>query len=67
MIDYTLTDKGDIVELSIPNQNQWGTICFAWEKTNQEFINAMNSKGLEVFINLLIDDPNTAYTIFVNQ
>ena len=67
MIDYTLNQKEDITELNIPTNTKWGTICFAWENTNQEFINAMNSKGLEEFVNLLVNDPNTAYQIFVSQ
>jgi hypothetical protein len=67
MIDYTINQKEDITELNIPTNTQWGTICFAWENTNQEFINAMNSKGLEEFVNLLVNNPNTAYSIFVSQ
>ena len=66
MIDYTLTDLGDIIQIAIPNQPKWGTICFGWEKTNTEFTTALDSKGLETFVELLVNDPNTAYLIFIN-
>lgn len=66
MIDYTLVDNGETMLLSIPNQGSWGTICFAWEKTNVEFTTALNIKGLDFFIDLLIKDPNTAYTLMLN-
>ena len=66
MIDYSLVDNGETMLLSIPNQGNWGTICFAWEKTNVEFTTALNNKGLDFFIDLLIKDPNTAYTLMLN-
>jgi len=65
-MNYTLEDLGDIVRISIPTTTSWGTILFAWEKSNVEFTNALESKGIDVFIALLIADPNTAYTEFVN-
>jgi hypothetical protein len=66
MIDYTLNDLGDTIQISIPNQPNWGTICFGWQKSNSEFTTALDSKGLEAFVQLLIDNPNTAYTIFIS-
>ena len=66
-MNYTITQKDNgITELVIPTEGQWGTICFSWEDSNEEFINAMNSKGLELFVELLVANPNTAYTQFVN-
>lgn len=66
-MNYTLTQKdGGINEIVIPTEGQWGTICFAWENSNEEFVNALNTKGIEVFVELLIADPNTAYLLFVN-
>jgi hypothetical protein len=66
-MNYTLNQKDNgITELVIPTDSQWGTICFAWEDSNQEFVNAMNSKGLELFVDLLVNDPNTAYNQFIN-
>jgi len=66
-MNYTITQKENgITELVIPTDGQWGTICFAWEDSNQEFVNAMNSKGIELFVELLVANPNTAYTQFVN-
>jgi hypothetical protein len=66
-MNYTITQKDNgITELVIATDSQWGTICFAWEDSNEEFVNAMNSKGLELFVELLVANPNTAYTQFVN-
>ena len=66
-MNYTITQKDNgITELVIPTEGEWGTICFAWEDSNEEFVNAMNSKGIELFVELLVANPNTAYTQFVN-
>jgi hypothetical protein len=64
MIDYTLEDLGEIVRISIPTNTSWGTILFAWEKSNTEFTTALESKGIDVLVDLLVNDPNTAYTNF---
>ena len=66
-MNYIITQKDNgITELVIATEGQWGTICFSWEDSNQEFVNAMNSKGIELFVELLVNNPNTAYTQFVN-
>ena len=66
-MNYTLTQKDSgINELTIPTEGQWGTICFAWENSNEEFVTALNAKGIEVFVELLINDPNTAYLTFIS-
>ena len=66
-MNYTLTQKdGGINELTIPTDGQWGTICFAWEKSNTEFTSALESKGIDVLIDLLVNNPDTAYQLFVN-
>lgn len=66
-MNYTITQKDNgITELVIPTDGEWGTICFAWEDSNEEFINAMNSKGIDLFVDLLVNNPNTAYNQFVN-
>jgi hypothetical protein len=64
-MNYTITeDENGITQISIPTDSQHGTICFAWEKSNTEFTSAIESKGIDVFIALLIADPNTAYSQF---
>jgi hypothetical protein len=64
-MNYTITEKeNDIIELMVSTDGQWGTICFAWQKSNTEFTSALESKGIDVFIALLIADPNTAYYQF---
>lgn len=66
-MNYTLTQNSQgLNELVIPTDSEWGTICFAWEDSNEEFVNAINAKGLELFVELLIANPNTAYNQFVN-
>jgi hypothetical protein len=66
-MNYTINQQDNgITEIVIPTNSQWGTICFAWEETNDEFINALNAKGIELFIDLLVNNPNTAYNQFVN-
>jgi len=65
-MNYTLTQKDNgITKISIPTNTQWGVICFAWEETNVDFVTALNSKGIDAFIELLIQDPNTAYLTFI--
>jgi hypothetical protein len=66
MIDYKLEDLGEIVRISIPTTTSWGTICFAWEKSNEEFTSALESKGIDLLVDLLVNDPNTAYNQFIN-
>ena len=66
MIDYKLEDLGDVVRLSIPTITSWGIICFAWEKSNDDFTQALESQGIDVLVELLVKDPNTAYQIFIN-
>jgi hypothetical protein len=64
-MNYTITEnENGITQISIPTNTEHGTICFAWEKSNTEFTNALESKGIDVLIALLIADPNTAYTNF---
>jgi hypothetical protein len=65
-MNYILDDLGEIVRISIPTDGQYGTICFAYEKSNDEFTTALESKGIDVLVDLLVNDPNTAYTEFVN-
>ena len=65
-MNYTIDDLGEIVRISIPTNSSWGTILFAWEKSNIEFTSALKSKGIDVFVDLLVNDPNTAYNQFIN-
>ena len=67
-MNYTITEnENGITQISIPTNTQHGTICFAWEKSNNEFTSALESKGIDVFVELLVNDPNTAYSIFIAQ
>ena len=65
-MNYTIDDLGDTVRISIPTTTSWGTILFAYEKSNTEFTSALESKGIDILVDLLVNDPNTAYTEFIN-
>jgi len=65
-MNYTIDDLGEIVRISIPTNTSWGTILFAWEKSNTEFTSALESKGIDVLVDLLVNNPNTAYNQFIN-
>jgi hypothetical protein len=43
-------------------------VFFAWDESVEydSFRVALNDKGIEVFVDLLIKDANTAYTTFIN-
>jgi hypothetical protein len=43
-------------------------VFFAWDESidYDSFRVALNDKGIEVFVDLLIQDANTAYTTFIN-
>jgi hypothetical protein len=63
---YKLTTNNEGLPLLIVNDN----IMFAWDPNDLEnygvFIQKLEEKGIEVFAQLLADDPNTAFTIFCN-
>lgn len=64
-MNYTITKRDNgINELIITTNSEWGTICFSWEDSNDEFVTPLNAKGIDAFVDLLIADPNTAFTIF---
>ena len=64
---YTITDNDNgVVSITIPTNTSWGTILFAYEKSNTEFISALESQGIDVLIELLVKNPDTAYQDFVN-
>jgi hypothetical protein len=43
-------------------------VFFAWDESidYDSFRIALNDKGIEAFVDLLIQDANTAYTTFIN-
>ena len=67
-MNYTITDnENGVVSITIPTNTSWGTILFAYEKSNTEFTSALQSKGIDVLIDLLVNNPDTAYSIFVSN
>lgn len=61
---YIITTKGDVQILEVLNHN----IFFGWDMSDDyiDFRNALEVKGIDAFVDLLIENPNTAFTTFVN-
>jgi hypothetical protein len=61
---YTITTQGDVQILEVLNHN----IFFGWDMSDDyiDFRNALEVKGVEVFVDLLIADSNTAFLKFIN-
>jgi len=61
---YTITTQGDVQILEVLNHN----IFFEWDMSDDyiDFRNALEVKGVEVFVDLLIADSNTAFLKFIN-
>ena len=61
---YTIINKGELQILEVIGYN----IFFGWDMSDDyiDFRNALEVKGIEVFVDLLIDNPNTAFTTFCN-
>ena len=61
---YVITTQGDLQVLEVIGHN----IFFGWDMSDDyiDFRNALEVKGIDVFVDLLIDNPNTAFTIFTD-
>jgi len=60
---YTITKQGDLQVIEVIGYN----IFFGWDTSDNyiDFGNALETKGIDAFVDLLIEDPNTAFTIFI--
>lgn len=61
---YVITTKGDLQILEVLNHN----IFFGWDMSDDyiDFRNALEVKGIDAFVDLLIQNPDNAFTKFVN-
>ena len=61
---YTITNKGELQILHVIEQN----IFFGWDMSDDyvDFRNALEVKGIDTFVDLLIADSNTAFLIFTD-
>jgi hypothetical protein len=61
---YVITNQGELNVLEVIGHN----IFFGWDMSDDyiDFRNALEIKGVDVFVDLLIADSNTAFTIFIN-
>lgn len=59
---YTIRTKGELQILEVIGHN----IFFGWDMSDDyiDFRNALDTKGIDAFVDLLIEDSNTAFTIF---
>lgn len=61
---YELTTTNEGLPLIIVNTN----IMFAWDPSDSEnygiFMQKLDEKGIDVFAQLLADDPNTGFDLF---
>ena len=59
---YTITNQGELQIIHVTDHN----IFFGWDMSDNyiDFRNALEVKGVDAFVDLLISDPNTAFTIF---
>jgi hypothetical protein len=61
---YEITENDGLTMLHVLEQN----IFFSWDESEDydSFRVALNDKGIEAFVDLLIQDANTAYLNFIN-
>jgi len=61
---YVITTKGDLQILEVLNHN----IFFGWDMSDDyiDFRSALEVKGIDAFVDLLIENPDNAFTKFVN-
>lgn len=61
---YIITTKGDVQILHVIEQN----IFFGWDMSDDyiDFRNALEVKGIDAFVDLLIENPDNAFLKFVN-
>jgi len=61
---YTIRTKGELQILEVIDHN----IFFGWDMSDDyiDFRNALEVKGIEVFVDLLIENPDNAFLKFVN-
>lgn len=56
-------------DLDLPTIVVNDSIFFAWDPNDPDnygvFMQKLDEKGIEVFAQLLADDPNTAFTLFI--
>ena len=61
---YVITTKGELQILEVLNHN----IFFGWDMSDDyiDFRNALEVKGIDAFVDLLIQDSNTAFLKFTD-
>jgi hypothetical protein len=62
---YTITNQGELQILHVIEHN----IFFGWDMSDDyiDFRNALETKGIDTFVDLLIENPNTAFTVFTQS
>lgn len=61
---YAITTQGELTIIEVVGYN----IFFGYDNSPEydEFRTALSTKGIDVFVELLATNPNTAFNLFVN-
>jgi hypothetical protein len=61
---YTIRTKGELQILEVLDHN----IFFGWDMSDDyiDFRNALDEKGFDAFVDLLIENPDNAFLKFTN-
>lgn len=61
---YAITTQGELTIIEVVGYN----IFFGYDNSSDydEFRKALQTKGIDVFVELLATNPNTAFNLFVN-
>lgn len=61
---YNITTKGELTIIEVVGYN----IFFGYDNSSDydEFRKGLQTKGIDVFVELLATNPNTAFNLFVN-
>ena len=63
-MNYAITTQDELTIIEVVGYN----IFFGYDNSSDydEFRSALTTKGIDVFVELLATNPNTAYSIFIN-
>lgn len=61
---YAITTQGELTIIEVVGEN----IFFGYDNSSDydDFRNVLQTKGIDVFVELLATNPNTAFNLFVN-
>jgi hypothetical protein len=68
-MNYTFLEENGIKSISIPTQTVYGTICFSWDDSEfySDFKKALDLKGLDCFVEMILQNPENAFVNFCSN